>query len=84
VKDPGAGNFAQHASGIRGQALGERASSFTIELSLGIEKVCTVEYSAYHIPFGETNRVVPDRVENSAVDLSFCFRMCCAGRSVPE
>jgi hypothetical protein len=84
VEDSGAGNLAQHASGIRGQALGERATYFTIERPLGVEKVRTVEHSPHHVPFGEADRVIPHGVENSAVDLSFCFRMGCAGGSMPE
>jgi hypothetical protein len=55
VEDSGTGNLAQHASGIRRQALGERAACFTIEWPLGVEKVRTVEHSAHHVPFGETD-----------------------------
>lgn len=84
MKDPGAGNLAQHASGIGGQALSERAASFAIELPIGIQKVCTVKDAPHHVPFGETNRVIPDRVENSAVDFAFGFRVSRAGRSMPE
>jgi hypothetical protein len=62
VEDPGAGNFAQHASGVRGQALGQRATCFTIELPLRVEKIGTVEYSPHHVPFGETDGVIPNRV----------------------
>jgi hypothetical protein len=84
VEDPGARNLAQHASRVRGQALGQRATCFTIECPLWVEKIRTIEDSSYHVPFRETNRVIPDGVENSAVDLSFCFCMGSAGRSVPQ
>ena len=84
MEDSGAGNLAQHASGIHGQALGQRATYFTIEWPLGVEKVRTVEHSPHHVPFRETDRVIPDCVENSAVDLSFCFCVGCAGGSMPE
>ena len=83
MEDPGAGYLAQHPSGVRGQAVGKRLTYFTIEGPLGVEKVRTIEYSPHHVPFGETNGVIPHRIEDSAVDLSFCFRMGGAGRSMP-
>lgn len=55
MEDSGAGNLAQHASGIRGQALRERSAYFTIEWPLGVEKVRTVEHPPHHVPFGETD-----------------------------
>ncbi len=84
MEDTGAGYLAQHASRVRGHALGELPTYFTIERSFRIEKIRTVEHPSDHIPLGEAYGVIPHCIQNSAVHLPLCLCMRGAGRAMPQ
>ena len=84
MEEAGAGDFPEDSARIVRQTLGQRGAGLTVKLAFRIEKVGAIENAPHHVPLGEADRVVPDRVEHAAIDLSLCLGMSGTGWSMPE
>jgi hypothetical protein len=84
VQEARAGDFAKDATRVARQALRQRGAGLAVELALRVEEVGTIKDSANHVPLGQADGVIANRVEHTSVDLALRLGMCGAGRSVPQ
>jgi hypothetical protein len=84
VEDTGTGDFAENTARVLRQSLSQIGPSLRIERSIGIEIISAVEDSPNHVPLGETNGVVSDRVQHTTVDFSLGLGVSSACRAMPE
>jgi hypothetical protein len=84
VEDTGPSDFAENAAGVTRESLGHVGPSLLGERALGIEEISTIEDSSDHIPLGEANGVIPDRIEHAPVHFSLGLGVRGTGRAVPK
>lgn len=84
MKEAGAGDFAEDSTRVLWQTLGQLCPGLAVEPPLGVEKVGAIEYTPHHVPLGEAQGVIPNRVEHSPVELAFCLGASGTGRPMPQ
>jgi len=84
MEEAGTGDFPEDSTRVFRQTLGQLGAGLAVELALRIEKVGAIEDTPHHVPLGEADGVIPDRVEHAPIDLALRLGMGSAGRAMPE
>jgi hypothetical protein len=84
MEEAGAGDFPKDSARVLRQTLGQLDAGLAIKLAPRIEKVGAIKDAPNHVPLGEAQRVIPDRVEHAPIDLTLRLCMGSAGRAMPE
>jgi hypothetical protein len=84
VEDTGTSDFTENTTGIMRKSLSEVGTCLAGEGAVGIEIVGTIEDPSDHVPLGQTNRVIADRIEHATIHFSVSLRMSRARGAVPE
>ena len=84
MKEAGAGDFAEDFTRVLRQTLGQLGPGLAVERPLRVEKVRAIEDAPYHVPLGETQGVIPNRVEYPPVDLTLRLGAGGTGGPMPQ
>ena len=84
MEETGTGDFAQDTARVLRQTPGQIGPGLAIEGAFRVEEVSAIEDATHHIPLGEAEGVITDRVEHAPIDLTMGLGAGGAGRAMPE
>ena len=84
MKEAGAGDFAEDFPRVLRQTLGQLGPRRAVERPLRVEKVGAIEDAPHHVPLGEAQGMIPNRVEYPPVDLTLRLGAGGTGGPMPQ
>lgn len=84
MQEARAGDLSKDSTRISRQPFRQRSARFAVEWAPRVQEVGTIKDSAHHVPLGQADGVIADRIEHTSVNLALRLGLCGAGRSMPE
>lgn len=84
MEEAGTGDLAEDSARVLRETLGQIGTGVAIEGAFRVEKVGAIEDTPHHVPLGEAQGVIADRVEHAPIDLAHGLGAGGAGRTMPE